>query len=1039
MDLKPTYEALEQEVNELKDEILAHKRAEASLAKRNAELERQVDAHTAKLLKTKTFLDNVLRYSGGDAVMATDMDMRIQLYNQRAMEVFGYDEAAVLGKSVWEMHLKENVDRDRLERAIRVVREKGKYEYDVRVRLPEGEDRWFHSVVTPLRNEKGAQLGYVPNSRDVTERRLFEDVLKEKESNLRQIIDLVPHFIFVKDETGQFIIVNKAVADVYGTTVENLIGKSDMDFAAHKGEAASFMDNDLEVIRSGKQKFIPEEKITDSVGNIRVLQTTKIPFKTTMTEKSAVLGVSVDITEQKRTREDLLNQKYFLQRAQEIGRIGTWELNIKENVLLWTDEAYRIFGLPMGTKLTYETFLNCVHPEDREYVDRKWKAAFEKAPYDIEHRLLVDGKVKWVREKAELQFDDRGECIRGTGVTQDITLYKHLLEQVKQKLIALTQPEIDMGDLSLNDILGKDMLQRLQDAFAEAFNMPSIIYGLDGSPFTKPSCFTSFCELVRGTEKGAADCEAFDGELMRTLREAKTPQIRRGCVLKNMVTGTVPIVIQGHHFANWGIGQLVDGNLDFDEVRGYALEIGLDDGALMAAAGELKPVDERTFERIVKFVKTLSDQVSLLALQNLQQGRTLSERMAAEKARNELEGQLRRARKMEAIGTLAGGVAHDLNNILSGLVSYPELLLLQLPEKSPLRKPIQTIQKSGEKAAAVVQDLLTLARRGVVSTEAVNLNDVVNEYLQSPEYEKLMSYHPDIHIRAHLEKETLTISGSPTHLSKTVMNLVTNAAEAMPRGGEVVISTENRCMDRPIRGYDHVKEGDYAVLTIEDAGMGISPDDMEKIFEPFYTKKKMGRSGTGLGMTVVWGTVKDHKGYIDLESTEGEGTTFTLYFPVSREKIFDDKSPLPVDALMGNGESILIVDDVAEQREIASGMLKALGYSVTTVLSGEDAIRYLKAGHADLLVLDMIMDPGMDGLDTYKKIIEIHPGQKAVIASGFSETDHVKEVQSLGAGAYIVPERKPLISGRPIVNSMDYGNQQPFFRSLYQPNLFRRL
>jgi len=1010
MDPKPTYEALEQEVNELKDEILAQKRTEASLAKRNAELERQVDGHTAKLLKTKTFLDNVLRYSGGDAIMATDMNMRIQLYNRRAMEVFGYDEAAVLGKSVWEMHLKENVDRDRFERAIRAVREKGLFEYDVRVKLPEGGNRWFHSVVTPLRNEKGTQLGYVLNSRDVTEHRLIEKEIQK----LSVAVEQSPSAIAITDLGGRLEYVNRKFTELTGYTREAAMGQNPRILKS--GEQPDEMYKELwDTITSGnvwRGEFHNKRRNGDLFWEAASVS----PILDNRGRIINYIKVAEDITEQKRTREDLLNQKYFLQKAQEIGGIGTWDLNIKENVLLWTDETYRIFGLPMGTKLTYETFLNCVHPEDREYVDRKWKAAFEKAshekapyekaPYDIEHRLLVDGKVKWVREQAELQFNDRGECIRGTGVTQDITLHKHLLEQAKQKLIALTQPEIDMGDLSLNDILGKDMLQRLQDAFAEAFGMTSIIYGLDGSPFTTPSCFTSFCELVRSTEKGAIDCEAFDGELMRTLRKAKTPQIRRGCVLKNMVTGTVPIVIQGHHFANWGIGQLVDGNLDLDEVKRYALEIGLDHEALMAAAKELKPVDNHTFERIINFVKTLSDQISLLALQNLQQGRTLSERMAAEKARKELEGQLQRARKMEAIGTLAGGVAHDLNNILSGLVSYPELLLLQLPDKSPLRKPIRTIQKSGEKAAAVVQDLLTLARRGVVVTEAVHLNDVVKEYLNSPEYERLLSYHPDVRITTHLEQDALAISGSPTHLSNTVMNLVSNAVEAMPRGGEVVISTENRYIDRPIRGYDHVKEGDYAMLTIEDAGMGISPDDMEKIFEPFYTKKKMGRSGTGLGMAVVWGTVKDHKGYINLESTEGEGTTFTLYFPVIREALSDDPSALPVDALMGNGESILIVDDMAEQREIASGILKALGYSVTTVSSGEEAVRYLKTGHADLLVLDMIMDPGMDGLDTYKRILEIRPGQKAVIASGFSESARIRAVQRLGAGAYV---KKPFL------------------------------
>ena len=374
--------------------------------------------------------------------------------------------------------------------------------------------------------------------------------------------------------------------------------------------------------------------------------------------------------------------------------------------------------------------------------------------------------------------------------------------------------------------------------------------------------------------------------------------------------------------------------------------------------------------------------------------------------KQKLEDQLQHAQKMEAIGTLAGGVAHDLNNILGGLVSYPELLLLQLPQNSPLRKSILTIQKSGEKAAAVVQDLLTLARRGVVVTDVVSLNDVISEYLKSPEHENLQSYHPGIRIETHLEKDTLNILGSSTHLSKTVMNLVSNAAEAMSDGGNLTLSTENRYIDRPIRSYDDVKEGDYVVLTISDTGTGISPDDIDKIFEPFYTKKKMGRSGTGLGMTVVWGTLKDHNGYIDVQSTEGKGTTFTLYFPATHKKLPEDKSHLAIESYSGKGESILVIDDVEEQRKIASGMLKELGYSVVSVSSGEEAVEYLKINKADLLVLDMIMDPGMDGLDTYKKILKIHPEQKAIIASGFSETDRVKELQSLGAGAYI---RKPFL------------------------------
>jgi CheY-like chemotaxis protein len=238
------------------------------------------------------------------------------------------------------------------------------------------------------------------------------------------------------------------------------------------------------------------------------------------------------------------------------------------------------------------------------------------------------------------------------------------------------------------------------------------------------------------------------------------------------------------------------------------------------------------------------------------------------------------------------------------------------------------------------------------------------------------------------------------------MNLVSNAAEAMGDGGIIFISTENRYIDTLIRGYDNVKEGDYIILTVSDTGVGILTEDMEKIFEPFYTKKKMGRSGTGLGMSVVWGTVKDHKGYIDVQSMEGKGTTFTLYFPISRKEIAKDKSLASIEDFMGKGETLLVVDDVEEQREIASQMLKKLGYSATSVASGEEAIEYMKKNSADLLILDMIMDPGIDGLETYKRLLKLHPNQKAILASGFSETKRVKEAQKLGAGESV---KKPYI------------------------------
>jgi PAS domain S-box-containing protein len=384
----------------------------------------------------------------------------------------------------------------------------------------------------------------------------------------------------------------------------------------------------------------------------------------------------------------------------------------------------------------------------------------------------------------------------------------------------------------------------------------------------------------------------------------------------------------------------------------------------------------------------------------------ITEYQRAEEEKRNLEERLQRAQKMEALGQLAGGVAHDLNNVLGVLSGYSELLLMEIPEGQKARGHSEKILQSTKKGAAIIQDLLTLARRGVAASEVVNLNQIVSDYLSSPTYEHIRDNHPGVTFRTECQDELLNVKGSPVHLEKTLMNLVCNAVESIPQEGSVTIRTENRHLDKAIRGYDEVREGDYVVLTVSDTGAGIPDQHQEKIFEPFYTRKVMGRSGTGLGLAIVWGTVKDHNGYIDLQTEAGKGATFSLYFPVTREELTAPRQKTPIQQYLGKGEAVLVVDDIAEQRDIASGLLKKLGYKVQAVSSGEAAVEYLKANKADILVLDMIMDPGIDGLETYRRVLEIHPRQKAILVSGFSETDRVRKAQQLGAGAYV---KKPYV------------------------------
>jgi signal transduction histidine kinase len=407
--------------------------------------------------------------------------------------------------------------------------------------------------------------------------------------------------------------------------------------------------------------------------------------------------------------------------------------------------------------------------------------------------------------------------------------------------------------------------------------------------------------------------------------------------------------------------------------------------------------------QVLKLIRNLDQRNCELMKANKKLEEEIQERERLSLEKMELQTKLQRAQKMEVVANVAGGVAHDLNNVLAGAVSYPDLICMELPPDSPLRDTLDKVKKSGVKAAAIVSDLLTLVRRGIVTKKITNLNLLISEYLNSPELENLRSYHPHVAVETCLDETLWNVNGSPVHIMKAIMNLVSNGAEAMTGSGKLTIITRNLNISDPFMGYDdEIAPGEYVVLEVIDTGSGMTQEELEKVFEPFYSKKVLGKSGTGLGMTVVWGAVKDHEGHIEIQSTEGKGTSFRIYFPASQERMAETDTESPLENYKGNGESILVIDDVVEQREVAVALLTKLGYTATALPNGEAAVQYIQDNPVDLVVLDMIMDPGMDGLDTYREIIKHYPAQKAIIATGYCETERVKEAQKLGTGNCLV-------------------------------------
>ncbi len=382
--------------------------------------------------------------------------------------------------------------------------------------------------------------------------------------------------------------------------------------------------------------------------------------------------------------------------------------------------------------------------------------------------------------------------------------------------------------------------------------------------------------------------------------------------------------------------------------------------------------------------------------------RDLTQRKAQEKEQERLKEKLVQAEKLKALGVLAGSVAHDLNNILSGIATYPEVLMMESDIDPKLRQGLTIIKDSGQKASDVVSDLLTISRGANAEMEVVNINSILERYMSALDFTKIRNTYPSVDIELMSEPELLNIRGSYIHVEKTIMNLVINAVEEVSEQetGNVLITTSNKYIDPSIPGYEDIPQGEYAVLSVIDNGSGIDKDSLKNIFQPFFTKKEMGKSGTGLGLTVVWNAVQDHKGFINIHSTR-QGTTFDLLFPAIRQEVSKKTEPGTLDEIRGEGQIILIVDDLKNQQQIALSILKNLGYKAVAVDDGFKAVEFIKKNKVDLVILDMIMAPSISGLETYRMIKAINSGQRAIIASGYSASEDVQIAQDLGAGSFV--------------------------------------
>lgn len=393
--------------------------------------------------------------------------------------------------------------------------------------------------------------------------------------------------------------------------------------------------------------------------------------------------------------------------------------------------------------------------------------------------------------------------------------------------------------------------------------------------------------------------------------------------------------------------------------------------------------------------------------------RDISERVRAEEEKLTLQNKLAVASKLNALGLMAGSIAHDLNNILTGIVSYPDLLLLQMNESDKYYTQIQKMQEAGKRAAAVVSDLVAITRGTEQPKIATNLNEIIIRYLNSLEHGERLANYPKISIQTKLIKNAQNICCSPPHMHKLLLNLIGNSMEALENGGTISISTENSSFVHPLQSVGHSADDQPAAanhikLVIADDGPGIKKADAERIFEPFYSTKIMGKSGSGLGLSIVWNIVQEHNGWIEVKDNN-PGAMFEIYIPTTEEEVCPVSQRYSRILERGEGEEILIIDDQEEQNEILETSLAKLGYQTYSVTSGEKGIEFLESHPVDLILLDMIMGDGLNGRETLERIRQSNPRQKAIVISGYAKRDEINKTRELGISGFI---EKPITLSR---------------------------
>ncbi len=724
-----------------------------------------------------------------------------------------------------------------------------------------------------------------------------------------------------------------------------------------------------------------------------------------------------------RAESELINSKDLLSETQRVGQIGGWDWNAVNDVIWWSDEYFRIYGIdPAKPTPTYSEHLKVYTIESAERLDLAVKKAMEAgSPYELDLELAnPTGSTQWIRARGEAKKNEAGRIIGLRGTAQNITqrkqaehdlarlvfAFNHVGEEIllvdKDANIhfvndtacwALGYSRDELLKLRISDIDPDFQIEVWPDHWQEVQKRGSLCFesrhrAKDGRIYPVDVSSNYFEYMGRGYIFGTARDITERKQAEEALQESQA-FVKK--VLNTVDEGFI-VVDRDFKIISANRAYCKFSGADAEQVTGRpCYEVSHHIERPCFKSGEDCPVEQvfrtgksaiashshRHNDGLVHFVELKAFPILSTAGTVISAIETITD--VTEKKR--LEDQLHHAQKLESLGTLAGGVAHDFNNILNVIVGYSSMMEMHLSNDDPNMPYLREILAASERATHLTQALLIFSRKQRAVMKPLSINTLIEGMKKM----MLRLIGEDIETCFSLAPENLMVVGDYGQLEQVLMNFATNARDAMPDGGTLSIETRPYTVDSEfIRVHGYGQPGEYVMISVADTGVGIDKKTQEKIFEPFFTTKGVGK-GTGLGLSIVYGIVKQHHGYVNCYSEPGSGTTFKVYFPVIKEEMIELEESEKAE-IIGGDETILVADDDESIRRLVRELLEKFGYTVIDATDGADAVRKFidHRERVDLVLLDVIM-PRKSGREAFDEIKSIEPDAKILFMSGYTE------------------------------------------------------